>query len=103
MKEGSFIAIISAYITNLGKYNEGDLVGKWHDFPTTPEEIAETFEEIGINGVEYEEYFITDCNAEIDGICDRLGEYTGIDEINYLATLLDEMAPHELELYQAAI
>ena len=53
--------------------------------------------------MEYEEYFITDCNAEIDGICDRLGEYTGIDEINYLATLLDEMAPHELELYQAAI
>jgi len=59
-REEFYIAIISAYITNLGKYVEGELVGKWHDFPTTPEEIAETFREIGVDGVEYEEFFITD-------------------------------------------
>ena len=28
-----------AYITNLGKYNEGELVGEWVKFPTTSEEL----------------------------------------------------------------
>lgn len=27
----------AAFITNLGKYNEGALVGEWVKFPTTPE------------------------------------------------------------------
>ena len=27
----------AAYITNLGKYNEGDLVGEWVKFPTSPD------------------------------------------------------------------
>jgi len=101
MKGGDCIAIISAYITNLGKYNEGQLVGKWHDFPTTPEEIAATFREIGIDGVKYEEFFITDYDVDIDGLSDHLGEYTGIDEINYLASLLDEMDEHDLAAYEA--
>lgn len=28
-----------AFITNLGKYNEGALVGEWVKFPTTAEEL----------------------------------------------------------------
>jgi len=53
--------------------------------------------------VEYEEFFITDYEAEIDGISRRLGEYTGVDEINYLASLLDEMTQDELSAYQAIL
>ena len=29
----------AAFITNLGKYNEGELVGEWVKFPTTAEEL----------------------------------------------------------------
>ena len=29
----------AAFITNLGKYNEGALVGEWVKFPTTAEEL----------------------------------------------------------------
>ena len=29
----------AAFITNLGKYNEGELVGEWVKFPTTAEEM----------------------------------------------------------------
>lgn len=29
----------AALITNLGKYNEGELIGEWVKFPTTAEEI----------------------------------------------------------------
>lgn len=42
-----------AYITNLGKYNEGELKGEWVKFPTTYENIQEVFKRIGI-GSEYE-------------------------------------------------
>ena len=38
----------AAFITNLGKYNEGSLVGEWVKFPTTAEEMQKVFERIGI-------------------------------------------------------
>ena len=50
----------AAFITNLGKYNEGELVGEWVKFPTTAEELKEVFKRIGIGqkddfGQPYEE------------------------------------------------
>ena len=30
---------LQAFVTNLGKYNEGELVGEWVSFPVTPEEL----------------------------------------------------------------
>ena len=96
--------IISAFITNLGKYNEGELVGKWHDFPTTKEAIERTFREIGLDGVRYEEFFITDYDVpDFDGISDHLGEYTSIDEINYLASRIDDMVSSQIVMFEAAI
>ena len=59
--------MINVYITNLGKYNEGDLIGKWLELPATDEEIENVIKEIGIDGVLYEEYFFTDWEV-IDGI-----------------------------------
>lgn len=97
------MSVFEAFITNLGKYNEGELVGKWHEFPTTKEEIQKTFSEIGIDGVRYEELFITDYDCEIDGISDKLGEYTSVDELNYLASRLEDMSSHEIEVYEEAI
>ena len=38
----------AAFITNLGKYNEGALVGEWVKFPTTAEGLKKAFERIGI-------------------------------------------------------
>lgn len=55
--------LISAYVTNLGKYTEGELVGKWLDFPTTQTKINTVLKEIGIDGIRYEEIFITDYEA----------------------------------------
>ena len=33
----------AAFVTNLGKYNEGELVGEWVKFPTTAEEMKQVF------------------------------------------------------------
>lgn len=83
-------AIFSAYVTNLGKYNEGQLVGEYLKFPTTTEEVQDLLKRIGVDGVRYEEIFITDYESSIDGMCRYLGEFESIDELNYLAALLDE-------------
>ena len=75
----------ATFITNLGKYNEGALVGEWVKFPTTAEELKKVFERIGIGakddfGQTYEEWFITDYDCYVDGLYDLLGEYANMDE-----------------------
>lgn len=98
----------AAFITNLSKYNEGALVGEWVKFPTTAEELKKVFESIGIGakddfGQTYEEWFITDYDCYVDGLYDLLGEYANLDELNYLASKLDDMSQDEYERFQAAM
>ena len=98
----------AAFVTNLGKYNEGELVGEWVKFPTTAEEMKKVFDRIGIGqtddfGHRYEEWFITDYDCYVDGLYDKLGEYESLDELNYLASKLDEMRQGEYEQFQAAM
>ena len=98
----------AAFITNLGKYNEGELVGEWVKFPTTAEELKEVFKRIGIGqrddfGQPYEEWFITDYDCYVDGLYSKLGEYESLDELNYLASKLDEMSESEYEQFQAGM
>ena len=98
----------AAFITNLGKYNEGELVGEWVKFPTTAEEMKEVFKRIGIGqrddfGQPYEEWFITDYDCYVDGLYDKLGEYESLDELNYLASKLDEMSDSEYAQFQVGM
>ena len=92
-----------AYITNLGKYNEGPLVGEYVSFPTTSEEIKACFQRIGIDGKRYEEFFITDYDCYVSGLHGILGEYENLDCLNYLASLIVEMADYELEKFEAVL
>ena len=95
-----------AFVTNLGKYNEGQLVGEWVKFPTTEEEMQKVFERIGIGskdefGAVYEEWFITDYECPVHGVYDMLGEYESLDKLNYLASRIDEMDKWEQEKFVA--
>ena len=95
--------MFEAYITNLGRYNEGHLDGEYLKLPATKEQVQALFKRIHVDGVQYEEFFITDYDIEIPGLSDRLGEYESLDELNYLAALLEEMDEHELEKFVAAV
>lgn len=84
---------IKGFITNLGKYNEGDLVGKWITFPIDEEDLQEVLKAIGCCYEDedgeyidtgYEEYFFTDW----DGM-PSFGEYESIDFINEVAVNLE--------------
>lgn len=79
---------LRAYITNLGKYNEGELVGQWVDFPCDEDDFEEILEKIGIDE-NYEEWFVTDYDCELDGLASELEEYPGFDELNRVAEALE--------------
>ena len=96
-------SLFEAYITNLGKFTEGMLVGETLKFPTTREEVQALLKRIGIDGVRYEEIFITSFDGDVLGLYDHLGEYENIDELNHLACLLSELDQSDLEKFEAVI
>lgn len=96
-------SLFEAYITNLGKYNEGELVGKTLKFPTTPQKVQALLKDIGVDGIRYEEFFITSFDGDVLGLYDYLGEYENLDELNHLACLLSELDQGELEKFEAVI
>ena len=95
--------IFEAFVTNLGKYNEGALVGEYLKFPTTTEQVEALLKRIGIDGICYEEIFISDYDVNIPGLYDCLGEYESIDELNHLACLLDELSDSAMDTFVAAV
>ncbi|ECL7021588.1 antirestriction protein ArdA [Listeria monocytogenes] len=70
------------YIANLGKYNEGELVGAWF---TVPVDMDDVKERIGFNE-EYEEYAIHDYELPF-----TISEYTPIWEINANCSMIEEL------------
>lgn len=89
------------YLTNLGKYNEGELVGEWVNLPVSEDELNNVMDRIGINE-EYEEYFITDweISEDLEGLID-VKEYSNIDTLNELAETISELDEYDLELVGA--
>ena len=96
-------SLFEAYITNLGKYNEGELVGETLKFPTSPQEVQALLKHIGVDGIRYEEFFITSFDGDVLGLYDYLSEYENLDELNHLACLLSELDQGELEKFEAVI
>lgn len=94
--------VIEAYVTNLGKYNEGELVGEWVKFPISKEEMSAVLDRIGI-GAEYEEIFITDYDTSLYSVSSQLGEYENLDKLNYLAGVIAELDASDREKYEAVL
>lgn len=92
--------MLRIFLTNLGKYNEGELVGEWVKLPATEKDIEEVKNRIGINE-RYEEYFITDYESDIDGL--KVGEYDSIDNLNEMAEQLDSLDEYAKEVIAAML
>ena len=99
---------VTGFITNLGKYNEGELVGEWVEFPIDEEEQEALLKRIGIGtcdefGAPYEEYFFTDYeNYGID-LYKLFGEYPSIESLNEIGQVVDELDDSEYMLLCALI
>lgn len=99
------------YITNLGKYNEGELCGKWIELPIEEEDLNKVFDEIEIChedeegneikyydavGNPYEEYFFTDLETDIDGL--KIPERVSVEDLNEMAEEIDNLYEEEQEI-----
>ena len=93
---------IRGFITNLGRYNEGELLGEWITFPIEEEELEEVLQRIGVSdkpnedGDYYEEYFFTDweyeCTlAEECHVQLGLKEYMNVETVNNLVEKLEDV------------
>lgn len=78
---------MQVYITNLGKYNEGEFVGAWFTPPVDYDEMAER---IGLND-RYEEYAIHDYELHFE-----IDEYTSIEEVNRLCEMVEDL-PEDIQ------
>lgn len=97
------MTVFEAYITNLGKYAEGQLVGETLKFPATTEEVQSLLKNIGVDGVRYEEFFITAFDGDVMGLYNYLTEYENLDELNHLAHLISELDSDEIETLEAVL
>lgn len=108
--------MLNLYIANLGKYNEGFLVGDWISLPFSDDELNDLFVKIKlgrydedgefIHGYEendsiYEEWAIHDYECDIPGV--EIDEYSNIYELNKVAEMLDSLTDNELEEVEAIL
>jgi antirestriction protein len=84
---------IKGFICNLGKYNEGVIMGEWITFPISGDELKAVLDRIGINDY-YEEIFFPDWECELDT---GFGEWEDIDAVNELAEALEDADADLLE------
>ena len=84
-----------AYITNLGKYNEGELDGEWVDFPIDERDFNEVLTRIEI-GPQYEEWFVTDYDCNLNGFeWQELGEYPSFEKLQEFGQLVADITDPE--------
>lgn len=94
------------YIANLGIYNDGRLVGEWVKFPTTAEKMRQTLRNIGIGkkhncNQAYDNWFVFDDVSNLDVLEGLLN--SNINEMNYLASKLNDMSEDEYQKFRAAV
>ena len=77
--------MLGVYLTNLRKYNEGELFGEWLYLPMDDDELKKKFKEIIPDD---DEYFISDYDDEYGF---SFGEYEDIFKLNDLLSQVDDM------------
>ena len=97
-----------AFIANLDKYNEGELVGEWIDFPVSPDEMQGVLDRIGIGdsdpfGNIYDEIFITDMTTNIPQASEIITVYENVEKLNYYAACVQALSEEEFAKYKAVL
>lgn len=110
-------ASIRVYVANLGKYNEGELIGAWLDLPQSRAKIDEFLRDTvgltldseeayakGLRGERvHEEYAIHDYEfpQDMNGFTPNISEYASLDKVNVLACLIEQADEDCLEIMEA--
>lgn len=89
-----------AYIVNQKKYKQNEDVGEWISLPTTPEKLREVLQMIG---GDRDGWLIKDVEPHFYGISVPLLECKDINELNYLATKIEDLDEDELGVFMAVV
>lgn len=97
---------VKAWVGNLGKYNEGELVGEWVTFPIDEDDWDEVLRRIHIGeqvdpndaryGI-YEEIFFADYDSELP-LFKEYGEYPTLEQLNELAEEVEDIDDEDILL-----
>ena len=83
--------IFKAFITNLGKYTEGELEGEWVEFPINEDDFNKVLARIGVSP-QYEEWFVTDYNCNLNGFdWQELGEYPSYETLQKFGLMIHDV------------
>ena len=91
---------IKIFLTNLGKYNEGCLMGEWVRLPIPEDKLEAVLHRIGIND-QYSEYFISDYESLFSNL--YISEYASTAEVNELAERVEGLADHDYDKLAAVL
>lgn len=115
-KRKEVIKMLKIYVANLGKYNEGRLVGKWLTLPASEAELEKLYVDIKVahydesgeyipyyeeNGIMYEEVAIHDYETDITDL--KINEYEDIDALNELAKEIETLDEYDRYILNAII
>lgn len=95
--------VLRGALTNLGKYNEGELDYVWVPFPCDEDDFEDYLKQVGIgedrgDGSVYEEWFFTDWDTDYDWVeLKNLGEYMSLDDVNEYAEALERIVDDDKE------
>lgn len=87
-------------LVNENDFRHDKIVGEWLHLPTTSEKLRELLQII--NG-DRDGWTIGDVDAHIYGIEDALRECTDLNELNYLASRIEDLDDDELEQFRVVI
>lgn len=88
---------VKVWVGNLGKYNEGNLVGRWIELPIDEDDLEKVLESIGIDNEDFFILFIADYDIHFDS--KELGEYTSIERLNEIAERYNDLEEYEKEVF----
>lgn len=78
-----------------GYLMNGESIGEWVTFPIDEDELEDILSRVGVNN-ESKEYFFTDYECDVPGICEELEEYSSIEYLNELAESLENVDDEDL-------
>lgn len=87
--------MLKIFISNLRKYNEGQIIGEWVSLPC--EGLEEVLDKISNNG--NDELFISDYETDLSSL--KIGEYEDILQLNEIAEEIKGMYDDEIIALQA--
>lgn len=106
--EGFADGAINVFLLRPAENDSGELVGKWHAFPTTESALRETLRDIGVDaiGVEAaggEVVTAVHYDTGLDFLAQLLPKNADLNELNYLAAKIDNMSDDAFERFEETL